>query len=237
MPRIRRISQGRRTRNATSQLNFCSNQSAEQINEQNVIERNRLSQIRATRTTEQREYANEEDMDRIRCNRSVISTRVVVNSNVRARRQINVALNTHRAAFHYNRTIDYSADQSVAIVPISVLCPHCNALRYKNETPGMCCASGKVKLTPLTPPPDALNSLLSGSGRDSKHFLAHIQKYNNCFQMTSFGATNVIRDIFMTIFKIQGQLYHRAGSLLPVPGDDYKFLHFYFMVNAPQEID
>ncbi|KAF0766391.1 Uncharacterized protein FWK35_00004200 [Aphis craccivora] len=54
-----------------------------------------------------------------------------------------------------------------------------------------CNASGQVKLTPLVPPPEPLHSLVSGNGPDSKHFLTHIQQYNNCFQMTSFGATKV----------------------------------------------
>ncbi|XP_076273146.1 uncharacterized protein LOC143204485 [Rhynchophorus ferrugineus] len=36
---------------------------------------------------------------------------------------------------------------------------------------------------------------------------------------------------------IQGQIYHRAGSLLPVSDSDNKFLQIYFMGNSPQEID
>lgn len=138
----------------------------------------------------------------MRHNRSVEFIRVVINSNVRARRQTNVALNAHRAPFHYNRTIDYSADHSVAIGWMSVVCPHCKALKYRNETPGVCCASHKVKLIPLIPPPEPLRSLLSGTGAHSKHLLTQIQNYNNCFQMTSFGATNVVRDNFMPTFKV-----------------------------------
>ncbi|CAH2224923.1 jg5073, partial [Pararge aegeria aegeria] len=41
----------------------------------------------------------------------------------------------------------------------------------------------------------------------------------------------------MPTFKIQGQIYHRAGSLLPVSDSDNKFLQIYFMGNSPQEID
>ncbi|XP_050064304.1 uncharacterized protein LOC126555410 [Aphis gossypii] len=116
-------------------------------------------------------------------------------------------------------------------------CSHCKALKYKNEANGLCCANGKVKLIPLDPPPEPLYSLVSGIGTDSIHFLTNIQQYNNCFQMTSFGATNVVRENFMPTFKIQGQIYHRAGSLLPVSDSDNKFLQIYFMGNSPQEID
>lgn len=36
---------------------------------------------------------------------------------------------------------------------------------------------------------------------------------------------------------MQGQIYHRSGSLLPVSDSNYKFLQIYFMGNSTQEID
>ncbi|GFS70892.1 hypothetical protein TNCV_2719741 [Trichonephila clavipes] len=36
------------------------------------------------------------------------------------------------------------------------------ALKWKGETPGMCCSSGKVKLSPILKPPEPLCSLLKG---------------------------------------------------------------------------
>ncbi|XP_076249985.1 uncharacterized protein LOC143189877 [Rhynchophorus ferrugineus] len=121
------------------------------------------------------------------------------------------------AAFSYDVSIDYSNYQCVVIGSMNLVCSHCKALKYKNEANGLCCANG--------------------IGTDSIHFLTHIQQYNNCFQMTSFGATNAVRENFMPTFKIQGQIYHRAGSLLPVSDSDNKFLQIYFMGNSPQEID
>lgn len=47
--------------------------------------------------------------------------------------------------------------------------------------------------------------------------------------MTSFGASKVFNDGFMPTFKIQGQIYHRIGSLLPLPDDESRFVHIYFM--------
>lgn len=82
--------------------------------------------------------------------------------------------------------------------------------------------------------------------------------------MTSFGATNIIRDNFMPTFKvilkhdtnndyfddnatfefenfdfqqIQGQVYHRLGSLLPFPDQSYQFLQIYFVGNPNVETD
>ncbi|KAF8771706.1 hypothetical protein HNY73_019086 [Argiope bruennichi] len=115
------------------------------------------------------------------------------------------------------------------------------ALKFRNETPGMCCASGKVVLSPLPTPPEPLLSLLAGESDDSKLFLRKIRKFNSCLKMTSFGATKIC-DLasngrnFETTFKVQGQVYHKIGSLLPMPDDDPKFLQIYFMGNCEERV-
>ncbi|GFU51179.1 ATP-dependent DNA helicase [Trichonephila clavipes] len=101
----------------------------------------------------------------------------------------------------------------------------------------MCYASGKVKLLELHSPPEALSTFLSGVTRVSKHFLENIRKYNSCFQMTSFGATNIVRENYMPTFRVQGQIYHHAGSLLPLPDADHMFLQIYFMANSDEQIE
>ncbi|XP_041448583.1 uncharacterized protein LOC111068967 isoform X2 [Drosophila obscura] len=106
-------------------------------------------------------------------------------------------------------------------------CRHCQALKFKGEADGMCCASGKVKLPELGSPPQPLSTLLNGLTPESNHFLNNIRNYNSSFQMTSFGATNIIRDNFMPTFKIQGQIYHR----------DHQFFQLYFIGNAEDEAD
>ena len=56
--------------------------------------------------------------------------------------------------------------------------------------------------------------------------------------MTSFGATNVIRyEGFMPTFKVQGQVYHQIGSLLPPQNETSKFLQIYFIGDKQLEID
>lgn len=126
----------------------------------------------------------------------------------------------------------------------------------------MCCANGKVKLLALNSPLEPLCSLVSGISPQLKHFLEKIQTYNSCFQMTSFGATNIIRNNFMPTFKvnsetnninfntnvdsyktnpdpiqIQGQIYYRVGSLLPFLDANYQFLQIYFIGNSDVEIN
>lgn len=146
---------------------------------------------RSNRTAQERDDENERERIRISQTREA-----------RARHSTNNRASLNRAAFSYDVSIDYSNYQCVVIGSMNSVCSHCKALKYKNEANGLCCANGKVKLIPLDPPPEPLYSLVSGIGTDSIHFLTHIQQYNNCFQMTSFGATNVVRENFMPTFKV-----------------------------------
>ena len=110
-------------------------------------------------------------------------------------------------------------------------------MKFKNESIGICCANGKVKLPVLNPPTKPILTLISGTTSQPKHFLLNIRAYNSCFQMTSFVANNSITDNFMPTLKVQGHLYHRAGSLLPLPENEYKFLQIYFMGHNDIQID
>ena len=44
-----------------------------------------------------------------------------------------------------------------------------HALKFKNETPGMYFAGGKVKLQELDPTPEPISTLISGGTSQSKH--------------------------------------------------------------------
>ncbi|XP_055543188.1 uncharacterized protein LOC129728760 [Wyeomyia smithii] len=187
-------------------------------------------------------------MTRIRARRTQVEAETQVNagpqdehnliSNANRRRTIS-ALNIqlHRAAFQYDCTTDYSKLPCVTIGSMDLVCQHCNALKFHSETAQFCCAGGKVKLPPLAQPPEPLLSLLTQDSLEAKHFLTNVHKYNSCFQMTSFGANIVEESGFNLTFKIQGQIHHRTGSLLPPINEDHKFLQIYFVGNYETEID
>lgn len=78
----------------------------------------------------------------------------------RSKRTLHADLNL--GAFHYDANYDYSFHPSVVIGKMEKLCVYCSALKFKNETPGMCCAGGKVKLPELHSPPEPLSTLVSG---------------------------------------------------------------------------
>lgn len=66
----------------------------------------------------------------------------------------------------YDPKIDYKN----YIGSMTEKCKYCHALKWKGETPGMCCNNGKVQLDPLQPPPEPLRSLLNGDHPDHEHF-------------------------------------------------------------------
>ena len=75
-------------------------------------------------------------------------------------------MDLNQAAFKYDFRIVY---KDLCCVDIgSVVCPNCKAMKFKLETPGLCCAGGKVKLPVLTHPPEPLYSFLYGNTTESK---------------------------------------------------------------------
>jgi hypothetical protein len=42
--------------------------------------------------------------------------------------------------------------------------------------------------------------------------------------MTSFGAKQIVEEGFMPLFKVQGQVYHLYGSLIPNTQENPQFL-------------
>lgn len=142
------------------------------------------------------------------------------------------------SAFAYDEIIHYSEDPLINIGRMTVTCNFCQALKWKGETPGMCCSNGKVQLPPLIDPPEPLMTLLTANSTEGRHFQSNVRKYNSCFQMTSFGSTKQIKERgFMPTFKIQGQVYHQIGSLQPLPDEEPKFLQIYFVANKEYQTE
>ncbi|XP_039282934.1 uncharacterized protein LOC120351055 [Nilaparvata lugens] len=244
MPR-RKSNLGRRTHNAEGLRRWRSNITEEE--QTSLRERNRLNtiQTRNVDPAERRAARLEDARLRARQSRSAATDLVRFERNERERvriaetrteRTADLHLEYNRLAFRYNPAIDYSSSQHVVIGQMSHVCSYCQALKFNNETKGMCCAGGKIKLPQLDAPPEPLKTLLTGSTAESKHFLSNIRKYNSCFQMTSFGA-EIVTAQFMPTFKIKGQIYHKAGSLLPFSDSDHKFLQMYFIGDDRHEVD
>lgn len=158
-----------------------------------------MALLRRSQTADERAQANASQRERNARNRSVDPV-PVLNLARRSRIRRAVLAEMMSAAFNYNSQIDYSMYGYIGMM--DAICPHCDAANFSGETPGMCCANGKVRLPALETPPEPLYSFIFGTSQTSKHFLSHIQQYNSAFQMTSFGATKIIRDNFMPTFKV-----------------------------------
>ena len=126
---------------------------------------------------------------------------------------------------------------------MDIACSDCGALHWASEklvnSPkfGMCCNSGKIKVPRLDDPPPELLHLLSGQEDICKKFRDYIRNYNNALAMTSLGCnqdTEINRDGGGPfVFRVQGRLYHRIGSLLPQPESSPVYAQLY--IYDPQE--
>lgn len=208
-------------------------------------DRDRHRVQRARESSVEREARLSQDRDRHRIQRARESS-AQTHSNTeqngqpnshRSERVTNSWVNKENSAMNYDPSIPYKDDRIVSIGTMSVVCEHCLALKFKDESKGMCCLQGKVKLEEILPPPEPLHSLLTGDHPKSKQFMRNIRRYNNAFQMTSFKSKQVVERGFMPTFKIQGQVYHLAGSLLPLRPDDHKFLQIYFIADPDPSIN
>ena len=136
----------------------------------------------------------------------------------------------------YDPEVAYESDSTVALGTMNKECNFCHAIKWKDEAPGMCCNAGKVQLPPFESLPEPLFSLLMDLHPEHAHFMDCLRKYNGCFQMTSFGAKQVLEHSFMPTFKVQGQVYHLVGSLLPLPQQEPQFLQIYFVGEDEREV-
>ncbi|GFV64161.1 hypothetical protein TNCV_3206691 [Trichonephila clavipes] len=127
----------------------------------------RQNASRAAETPEQRKLRLHDDQVLYRTARAAETPIQHVVHLLDLRRKINVAITLKwRAQMHdgfmYNPRYDCKSNNVLDIGRMSNICLKCSALKWKGETSGMCCSSGKVKLPPILKPPEPLCSLLKG---------------------------------------------------------------------------
>jgi len=123
-------------------------------------------------------------------------------------------------------------------------CPYCGAAFWFQERVktasivskrkivyNLCCRGGKINLKPFKKPPAPLADLLRFDGdARSKRFLRQIRSYNSLFAFTSLGAAvdkTINNGTAPYVFKINGVVHHRIGSLMPHNGSRPKFAQLY----------
>ncbi|GJY99326.1 ATP-dependent DNA helicase PIF1-like protein [Tanacetum coccineum] len=124
----------------------------------------------------------------------------------------------------------------------SYKCAHCNATmwyeervnkgsRSVNPSFSLCCKEGKIRLPKFNLTPQPLHNLLNYNDLAIARFRDQIRIYNSMFSFTSFGARidhsiNNGRGVYT--FKVNGQSYHRIGSLLPEEGTQPRYAQLWF---------
>ncbi|KAI3891087.1 hypothetical protein MKW98_007392 [Papaver atlanticum] len=118
------------------------------------------------------------------------------------------------------RGITYKVGFKKFHLPPPGTCPKWQAMIFYREPKGFCCSDGKVVL-PFVAPPIELLELYDDQMEVGVHFRRYVQRYNQCFSLTSIWvnydrelADNDNREGVYT-FRVQGDIYHRIGSLLP----------------------
>lgn len=114
-------------------------------------------------------------------------------------------------------------------------CSFCQALVWEKESNektkdgiplySICCQKGRVSLLAIREPPQLLKDLW-----ESPHFIENIKVYSSMLAFTSIGAEvdhSVSSGHGPYTFRIQGQVCHRLGSLLPPEGQPPKFGQLY----------
>jgi hypothetical protein len=131
---------------------------------------------------------------------------------------------------------------------ISIECNHCRALHFLEERLstsskirprfGKCCSNGIVVLPSIGVNIDfpLLQSLLNGEHPRSRNFVDNLRHVNNVMSFTSLGisadaATWGLQGIYN--LRINGELLHRIGSILPVTGEPARFAQIYTLDDGP----
>ena len=130
---------------------------------------------------------------------------------------------------------------------MNVECNHCHALHFDSEKLststrvnkkfGSCCLQGQIQLPAFREPPRSLREMLCGISPLSDSFKKNIRQYNAAFAFVSLG---VKVDLAVTnapgpyCFRINGDLHHLSGSLLPVNGEHERYAQIYIHDPAMQ---
>ena len=118
-------------------------------------------------------------------------------------------------------------DSADAIGKMDILCSECGAFKFKRESAGFCCSNGKVK-TPVFPkPPGCLSELWKSNDAPGKLLRKYSREINNAVALSSIKVTERRFGGFTPTVIFQGQVKHRAGSLLPADDETPRFSQVY----------
>eukprot|EP00180_Rhodochaete_pulchella_P002691 Plantae.Rhodophyta-Rhodochaete_pulchella.ctg41850.p2 GENE.Plantae.Rhodophyta-Rhodochaete_pulchella.ctg41850~~Plantae.Rhodophyta-Rhodochaete_pulchella.ctg41850.p2 ORF type:complete len:156 (-),score=5.90 Plantae.Rhodophyta-Rhodochaete_pulchella.ctg41850:620-1087(-) len=113
---------------------------------------------------------------------------------------------------------------------MSVVCPHCGALRWRSEKSSFCCGpNGELQgaVPPFKRPPRQLLHLISETGQRGRHFRQNIRAYNSQMRMATVRMTAVEPPGggFNPTMKIGGTYFHRIRGLYAQEGQELRCIN------------
>ncbi|KAL0311599.1 UNVERIFIED_CONTAM: hypothetical protein Sangu_2454600 [Sesamum angustifolium] len=124
-------------------------------------------------------------------------------------------------------------------LPNPRICSHCRAKLFLREAQSFCCRGGKVML-PKIPVLVDLIRLFTDQSAEGRIFRQNIRAYNHVFSFTSLGValdqSLAPFDQGIYTFRAHGSIYHRIGSLLPLPGTRPRYIQM-FIYDTEHEIE
>ena len=118
---------------------------------------------------------------------------------------------------------------------MEIVCEFCQAIKWKNEPPSLCCLNGKVKLPEFPEPPKILKELLTSKTEEGKLFRKHERPLNNALALSSVQVK--VRNFsggFVPCVVFEGKVCQKIDPLLPEEGDDPRFAQLYVVDPATE---
>ena len=198
----------------------------------NENEKEKLRKNRIREDSEKRKIENKKDIARKKQVREDSENRKIENEKrnasnndkeqVRIKSYRRVAVLETHDTFSETQIADHIKSNYLgSLFDKSKQCDYCEAFRFEKES-DFCCRKGDIEVEDIPEPPEQLRKMY-----ENKTFTNNLRGYNNILAMASIGCETP-DSMKGPNFKIQGKLYHSIGSLLPVDGQDPKFLQLYF---------
>ena len=115
-----------------------------------------------------------------------------------------------------------------SIGEMNIVCKFCKARKWKDESPTLCCNSGKVILPLFPDPPEMLKELLTSKSEEGKLFRKNTRTLNNALALSSL-IVNVKKFSggFAPSVIFEGKVCQKIGPILPEDGEQPKFAQLY----------
>ena len=108
------------------------------------------------------------------------------------------------------------------------ICVHCQARKWMNETPSLCCNNGKVNLEKFPDPPKLIQTLLTSAKSEAKLFRENTRSFNNALALSSIIVNERwFNNGYCPSVIFEGKVSQMYGPLQPQDGETPRFAQLY----------